>query len=147
MNRYFWDGSYTVEAAFIVPMVLGILYAWMFHLFYLHDQVVMDGMLQELVVQCPDDITENDQQTQEWRERIQNDLWIAKIDKIEIQQNKLRTKGIISASAAWRIPVMEMFMGNRFRSSITQNVSNVRPEEVLRIHEKEEGENGGAGKE
>ena len=48
MNRYLWDGSYTVEAAFIVPMVLGILYAWMFHLFYLHDQVVMDGMLQEL---------------------------------------------------------------------------------------------------
>lgn len=146
MNRYFWDGSYTVEAAFIVPMVLGILYAWMFHLFYLHDQVVMDGMLQELVVQCPDDITENDQQTQEWRERIQNDLWIAKIDKIEIQQNRIRTKGTLSASAAWRIPVMEMFMGNRFRSSITQNVSNVRPEDVLRIHGKEEGENG-AGKE
>lgn len=24
MNRYIWDGSYTVEAAFIVPMVLGI---------------------------------------------------------------------------------------------------------------------------
>lgn len=33
MNRYMWDGSYTVEAAFIVPMVLGIRYAWMFQLF------------------------------------------------------------------------------------------------------------------
>ena len=44
MNRYMWDGSYTVEAAFIVPMVLGIMYAWMFQLFYLHDQMVMDGM-------------------------------------------------------------------------------------------------------
>lgn len=147
MNRYLWDGSYTVEAAFIVPMVLGILYAWMFHLFYLHDQVVMDGMLQELVVQWPEDDWEDDQRTQEWRKQIQNDLWIAKIDKIEIQQNKLRTKGTISASAAWRIPVMEMFMGNCFTSSITQNVSNVRAEEVLRIHGKEEKENGGAGRE
>ena len=49
MNRYMWDGSYTVEAAFIVPMVLGIMYAWMFQLFYLHDQMVMDGMLQEMI--------------------------------------------------------------------------------------------------
>ena len=51
MNRYMWDGSYTVEAAFIVPMVLGIMYAWMFQLFYLHDQMVMDGMLQEMILQ------------------------------------------------------------------------------------------------
>ena len=36
---------------------------------------------------------------------------------------------------------MEMFMGNRFTSSITQNVSNVRAEEVRRIHGKEEKEN------
>ena len=95
MYRYMWDGSYTVEAAFIVPVVLGILYGWMFQLFYLHDQVV------------------------------------------------IYVKGKISASAVWKIPVMQQFLGNRFQSSTTQIISSVQPDTVLRIKGKEEIARGG----
>ena len=73
MYRYMWDGSYTVEAAFIVPVVLGILYGWMFQLFYLHDQVVIDGMLQEMVVLRQEKKECGEQEIDRWREKLQED--------------------------------------------------------------------------
>ena len=75
MYRYMWDGSYTVEAAFIVPVVLGILYGWMFQLFYLHDQVVIDGMLQEMVVLRQEKKECGEQEIDRWREKLQEALW------------------------------------------------------------------------
>lgn len=143
MNRYMWDGSYTVEAAFIVPMVLGIMYAWMFQLFYLHDQIVMDGMLQEMILQpLAAEGTEQQAELDAWEEKIQKCLWIAAVDKLDVSRNALVIKGKISASAVWHIPVMQMFLGNRFQSNITHCVSAAQPERALRIKGKEEAEHG-----
>lgn len=143
MNRYMWDGSYTVEAAFIVPVVLGIFYGWMFQLFYLHDQVVMDGMLQEMVVLRQEKKECGQQEMDEWREKLQEALWIAKVDGFQLQKNSVCTKGKINASAVWKIPVMQPFLGNCFRSSVSQTISCVQPETALRIKGKEEETSGG----
>ena len=134
MNRYMWDGSYTVEAAFIVPMVLGIMYAWMFQLFYLHDQMVMDGMLQEMILQpLAEEGADRKAELDDWEEKIQKCLWIAAVDQLDIKQNALVIKGRLSASAVWHIPVMQMFLGNHFQSNITHSISAVQPEKALRI--------------
>lgn len=142
MNRYMWDGSYTVEAAFIVPVVLGILYGWLFQLFYLHDQVVMNGMLQEMVVLCQEKKECGQQEVDEWKEKLQEALWIAQVDGFQFQKNSVCTKGKVSASAVWKIPIMQPFLGNCFRSSVSQTISSVQPETALRIRGKE-GETGG----
>ena len=132
MNRYMWDGSYTVEAAFIVPMVLGIMYAWMFQLFYLHDQMVMDGMLQEMILQpLAEEGADRKAELDDWEEKIQKCLWIAAVDQLDIKQNALVIKGRLSASAVWHIPVMQMFLGNRFQSNITHSISAVQPEKAF----------------
>lgn len=143
MYRYMWDGSYTVEAAFIVPVVLGILYGWMFQLFYLHDQVVMDGMLQEIVVLRQEMKECGEQEMNDWKEKLQEALWIAQVDGFQLQKDSLCVKGKISASAVWRIPVMQQFLGNHFQSSVTRTISSVQPETVLRIKGKEEMLRGG----
>lgn len=143
MYRYMWDGSYTVEAAFIVPVVLGILYGWMFQLFYLHDQVVIDGMLQEMVVLRQEKKECGEQEIERWREKLQEALWIAQVDGFQLQKDSLYVKGKISASAVWKIPVMQQFLGNRFQSSTTQMISSVQPDTVLRIKGKEEISRGG----
>lgn len=143
MNRYMWDGSYTVEAAFIVPVVLGIFYGWMFQLFYLHDQVVMDGMLQEIVVLRQEKKDCGQQEMDEWREKLQEALWIARVDDFQLQKDSLCTRGKISASAVWKIPVMQSFLGSCFRSSVAETISSVQPETALRIKGREEKQSGG----
>lgn len=141
MNRYFWDGSYTVEAAFVVPLILGIVYAWMFQLFFLHDQVVMAGMLQEIVIR-EQEMTEQgktiDAQTKrEWQRTIQTQLWTASIRRMSLKEGKIQTTGKIRMEAAWDIPVMEYFLGNHFKSDMVQKLPVVHPETVLRIKDEE----------
>ena len=64
------------------------------------------------------------------------------MDQLDIKQNALVVKGRLSASAVWHIPVMQMFLGNRFQSNITHSISAVQPEKALRIKGKEGTEHG-----
>ncbi len=152
MSRYFWDGSYTVEAAFLIPMILGVTYAWMFQLFYLRDQVVMNGMLEEMVIEAQSDRgwdeeqedgkmeagaqpgREGDrEQEDEDMQELQDHLWIADIHSMIQTKDLAQTKYKIRASAVWDIPVMEQFLGSRFSSSLTKRLDRMDPETVLRI--------------
>lgn len=134
MRKYMWEGSYTVEAAFIVPVILGIMYAWMFQLFYLRDQVVMNGILEDMVVQTRmDGEAGKERDDAADRETMQSCLWLAQISSMKQTQNTLQTKYKIEASATWNIPVMKQFLGDHFHSTLTQRLDNVHPETVLRL--------------
>ena len=50
IKKYDISGNYTVEAAFIVPMILGIVFAIMYMLFFLHDKVVLQENLRTVVL-------------------------------------------------------------------------------------------------
>jgi hypothetical protein len=133
-KKYLWDGSYTIEAAFLVPIILGILYAWMFQLFYLRDEVVMNGMLAEMIVQMQinrDGEGEYDEEAK--RQALQSCLWIARIMSLQQKNNTLETKYKLEAKATWNIPVMEMFLGAHFTSSQTQYIENIHPEKLHRL--------------
>ena len=43
------DGSYTVEAAFIVPIILGIAFVIMYVLFLLHDKAMLQANLDNVI--------------------------------------------------------------------------------------------------
>jgi hypothetical protein len=138
-RNYMWDGSYTVEAAFMIPMILGILYAWMFQLFYLRDQVVMRGMLEEIVVECQMGRDTGDgYDLQAYKQTVQSCLWIAKITSLEQKNNALQTKCKMEASATWKISLIDPFLGQYFHSSFNSSVGNTRPEKVLRLAGKDE---------
>lgn len=138
MKRFFWDGSYTVEAAFLIPMILGIMYAWMFQLFYLRDQVVMNGMLEDMVIQAQMERGKEEEYDKTADvQAIQSYLWIAKVSLLDRQQESLQIRYQIKATACWNIPVMEQFLGRYFSSSLSKKVSNMHPETVLRLRGKD----------
>jgi hypothetical protein len=139
LGNYMWDGSYTVEAAFILPMILGILYAWMFQLFYLRDQVVMRGMLDEMVVECQMGRESGEEDSQEaYKQMIQSCLWIAKITSLQQKNNVLQTKCNLKASATWGISLIEPYLGTYFQSDLSSSVGSVHPEKTLRLTRKDE---------
>jgi len=43
-------GSYTVEAVFVVPIILGLIFAMIYVIFYLHDKAVVYCNMQQAVV-------------------------------------------------------------------------------------------------
>lgn len=139
MKRFFGDGSYTVEAAFLIPMILGIMYAWMFQLFYLRDQVVMNGLLGDMAIQAQMDRGKEEEEYDGAPnpQEIQSYLWLAKISLLKRQQDTLQIRYQLKASACWNIPVMEQFLGRYFSSSLTKKVDNLHPETVLRLRGKD----------
>ncbi len=145
------DGSYTVEAAFLVPMILGIVFAWIFMIFYLHDQVVICGLLQEAAVSEKEiwnkgdgkgkvtkadngelyekalgNDTENERQ-----DRIQSYLWIVQAESIQKKKGPLRTKLVFRGTAGCNIPIMNHFLGD-MTCRVTAQTGNIRPITLLR---------------
>ena len=156
-------GSYTVEAAFVIPMILGIFFAWLFQLFYLHDQVIINGMLQEAAIEREeasgssgqdvddrDDISEirgesdgsqsgsiesvnSEEYSQEQRDRIQSHLWLMDISIFQVKKGISGTKYVLQSEATWNIPVMKRFLKNHFVYRTDVRTESVRPETYVRI--------------
>lgn len=136
-GKYLWDGSYTMEAAFIVPMILGILYAWMFQLFYLRDCAVMSGMLMDFTIQAQTGVEEEADEERN-RELIQACLWITRITTFQQTETRLLEKQKIEGSATWHIPVMEQFLENHFHNAIEEKLPRTHPESVLRYRNEDD---------
>ena len=49
-KRYRVSANYTIEAAFIVPMILGIIFAMIYMLFFLHDKVILQENIRYSVI-------------------------------------------------------------------------------------------------
>lgn len=155
-------GSYTVEAAFLVPLILGILFAWLFQLFYLHDKVVLNGMLEEMIIQREESVSDEVKEEQEFhwktetgdgmeeekgqkenwsqfdeRERIQSHLWMMRIDSFQENRGITNTKYVLRSSATWNIPVMDIFLKNYFVCEVSEEINHIHPENWVRLNENE----------
>ena len=78
-------GSYTVEAAFIVPMVLGIAFMILYLILWHHDRCVLQADLQDRVFL----MAEKEKKESGPIEELQKKMWIMTIDKKEISSNAL----------------------------------------------------------
>lgn len=134
-NRGFAGGSYTVEAAFIIPMILGILFAWLFQLFYLHDKVILNGMVKERMMVESSRWEDNGEETQKEtdREKLQSHLWMLKIQEIEKQESVFRRIYHLRASTSWNLPVMRQFLGNHFEYKNKVEITALQPDSMLRM--------------
>lgn len=162
-NHRFLAGSYTVEAAFLIPMILGIASAWMFQLFYLHDQAVISGMLLEAVMQ-EDTFTgegyggreeeeggggesgedglgyegNGERLGDSEKETIQSRLWLLRIYSFRRRKGVQGVKYVLRSEAAWDIPVMKRFLKNHFIYCADVEAGKLRPETFVRLKGKEE---------
>lgn len=85
-NYYCCEGSYTVEAAFVVPFVLGIIFMLMFMFFYEHDKAVVYGVLSNDVCFYEDREVEGEDDI---KKELEKNIWFGEVETGEIKQNKL----------------------------------------------------------
>lgn len=123
--------SYTVEAAFVVPIVLGILFALLYFLYYEHDKLLFYANMKQEVIclakdqkDMPDDI--------QWRKQLQKNLWMAKVDSGSVTKTVMQVKGSGRAQMSLKIPVMEFFLNQQQTIECSYHFDHWQPEQVLR---------------
>lgn len=139
----FLAGSYTVEAAFLVPIIIGIFFAWLFQLFYLHDEIVMNGMLKEAVIEREENAHSGEKgDSTEWEDRqkgkeIQSHLWMMKIQSFQWRKEVIGGKYMLRSKVEWDIPIMKRFIKSYFAYCVSVESTNLRPEQSVRLTGKE----------
>lgn len=123
------EGSYTVEAAFLVPIVLGIVFTLLYTLFILHDRAILQGNINELLQQ--EIAGENKEQTV-CRSVLEEGLWCMEIKECSFQKKKWKKKVTALAQSKWNIPVLAYFMNNTQRVERSESCMTLQPEVVMR---------------
>lgn len=123
--------SYTVEAAFVVPIILGILFALLYFLYYEHDKVLLYANMKQEVIclakdqkDMPDDI--------QWRKQLQENLWMAKVDSGSVTKTVMQVKGSGRAQMSLEIPVMKIFLNRQQTIEWSYHYDRWQPEQILR---------------
>lgn len=122
------DASYTVEAAFVVPIVLGIVFVILYSIFLQHDRVILRANLENLIFL----LAEEDIEKKEYDNYLSKGLWILKLEKTTIKNNKIMAKGTVKGEAVMQIPVLNMLMSGKQAYSVSETCYKIQPEEILR---------------
>lgn len=112
-----------------MPMILGIVFALLYTLFVLHDRVVLQANINELLQQ--EEAFDKEGQTM-CRTVLSNGLWCMKITECRFQQGKWKKSVTASAEAEWSIPVLEYFMNGMQKCSRKESYMTLQPEVVMR---------------
>lgn len=124
-------GSYVVEAAFVVPVVLGIIFAMIYVLYYLHDKTVVYSNMQQAVVNVAEGRKEY-KNNEEWQQDMQENLWIFNVVSGGISKNKLYIQSDVTAECNLDIPVIKYFINNKQEISAQDKYLAVHPEFIIR---------------
>lgn len=122
-------GSYTVEAAFIVPIVLGLVFVVLYMTFLLHDKVVLQANLDNLIFLLAEG---EEVDGREYEEYLSRALWITGLQDVEVKDGALEVRGKAAGSAYVDIPVISLFMSGKQESSFSESFYKIQPEEVMR---------------
>ena len=129
-RKNYLHGSSSIEAALIVPVIFGMLFAMLYVLFFLHDKDVLYGnMNREMVLVCEGEREYSSEK--KWQETIQSNLWILRVNEGKLSSGRLQVDGNAAAEGKWEIPVMGMFVNKKFTLKLEIKRSNVVPGEML----------------
>lgn len=128
-----WKGSYTLEAVFVIPLVLGIIFAWMFELFYFHDQVVLSGIMQQNLIRQVGNM--QDSTEMEIQRELEKKLWLLEINSLKEKEGLGKSRYRIKANVAWDVPVMREFSSGILKLEREWECYSKQPEYLLRFRE------------
>lgn len=129
-------GSYTVEAAFVMPLVLAILFAYIFLVLLLHDEAVIQGRMEERMVQELEQTAEKEG-IKDWQKDLQGQLWVLRIEKVKKQRKMGKLQLQLAAETDCRIPGAERIYPGRRRYEQKEEWLAFQPEQVMRWSSKE----------
>lgn len=125
------SASYTLEAAFVVPIILGILFALLYFLYYEHDKVLLCANIKQEVIflaKNQEDLPKDER----WRKLLQENLWMAKVDSGSVRKTAMKIKGSGKAQMNLHIPVMEYFLARQQEISWSYDCNCWQPEQMIR---------------
>lgn len=129
-GRLWCRGSFTVEASFVVPILLGILFVILYLLFLFHDRIlVQENGCEALYSMAEETLPAN---RDSMREKVEDGLWVVQVKKVDVSKSHQAIKGTVEAQSRWDIPVMTFFLNALQKISWSQEVSCTHPEEVMR---------------
>lgn len=136
-RRYKISANYTVEAAFIVPMILGIIFAMIYMLFFLHDKVILQENLRYSVI-CLDEKGEDDKKSGISKKEISKNLRMLKVTHVDCNVGKIYIKAEAEASLKIKIPVARYFMKKINKISVKTKYLRLKPNVMVRYRQTKE---------
>ncbi len=124
-------GSYTVEAAFVIPVILGLIFAMIYVIFYLHDKTVVYCNMQQAVVHVAEGKKEY-KDNKEWQHDIQKNLWIFRVVSGAVNKDKLYIKSEAAAECSLNIPVVNYFIDSKQEIRAEDKYLAIHPEFIIR---------------
>lgn len=124
-------GSYTIEAAFVIPVILGLIFAMIYIIFYLHDKNIVYCNMQKAVVHVAEGKKEY-KDNKEWQQDIQENLWIFKVVSGAVNKDKLYIKSEAVAECSLDIPVISYFINSRQEIKAENKYLAIHPESIIR---------------
>ncbi|MCI9078340.1 MAG: pilus assembly protein [Lachnospiraceae bacterium] len=124
-------GSYTLEAIFIIPIVLGLIFAMIYVIFYLHDKTVFYCNMQQAVVHIAEDKKEY-KDDEEWQQDMQENLWIFRVVSGTVNKDKLYIKPEATAECNINIPIIGYFIDSKQEIKTDGKYLAIHPEFIVR---------------
>lgn len=122
--KYFAAGSYTLEAAFVFPVVLGICFAILYSIFFYHDRAVLQSNMEQILLLEAGGESLNEAQKKEY---LQQRLWIFSCQENEIKRKKRYVKGNVTATVSLHIPLLTFFLEEYQNISLSQKYPLIHP--------------------
>lgn len=124
-------GSYTVEAAFIVPVILGLIFVIMYTIFLLHDRVVLQANLQRTLCLLIEEQIACEKE--DYQDELEQMLWVIEIGEADISESVAGFSGKVKAEATLEIPVLTFFMESLQQVELEAFCTKLQPEMVKRL--------------
>lgn len=126
------NGSYTVEGAFVVPVVLGLAFLILYTLFILHDKAVLQANLDNIIFL----LAEEECEGEEYHEFLSQGLWFTTLETVNIKDGKLTVRGKVKGVSYMEIPVFSKFIKGKQEVSLSESYYKIQPELVIRFGKK-----------
>ena len=131
-----WKGSYTVEAAFVIPIVLGVVFVLLYALFWVHDQCVLQANIQNGLIQYSD-TGEELPTNEEWKRTLQQNLWMGNVTRKQQFPTKGRCgKGRQSWNLYGQNDLTAIFFADSQNSVYCLEWDEQQPSDIVRFRRK-----------
>ena len=130
-HKLYLEGSITVEAAFIVPILLGIIFMIIFVLFLFHDRIVLQENANRALYCMAEGTISADSIAM--RKETENALWAVRVKNIKIAKKRGKISGKVEAETKWDIPIIKMFLNERQEVGWEGEVSCIQPDMLILV--------------
>lgn len=128
-RMWYQKGSYTVEAAFIVPVLLGIAFMLMYLILLFHDQMLLQGKFNDTIFCILEKTTSSEEIS---KQDFNKNLLVVQVEHVRFSTSLGTLQGEVSANAVWDIPVLKIFMQHMQKIQIKGKCRMEHPDHVKR---------------